>query len=771
MGQQASKAANGETIPASEVAPHVDIGERSIRNSELPSTSAVLAQNVSGVHIGRGSLNLAGRDNVIINNHFPPPTGLAEILDAFQLQEVAAWLSPINFRDILGANLDKRTPQTGIWFTEGLELDRWLTLDGGVLWCTGMPGAGKTMLSSIAVDYFQRQAEANPGKMSISFAFCRYTEPLSVTEILAALVRQNLENHPSLLSEVQPLYIKHRSKGTKPSQGELIQVLTRFTTRFEINIYSLDGLDEAMDEAQFSLLDIFSTMNVHFLITSRPLQRLQSVFPKAHRLDITVHDEDIALYVADRIRSSPRLRTLLDSDLVLKSKVTKEVTRKSGGMFLHALLQMDVLRQCLTVAEIEEAIDMFPAGLDAMYSATLRRIEQQGPRISTAARNFLAWVVLSRGPMKMTVVQDALATCIETGVIDPKRRIAEEDLIPLSCGLVVIESETQTLRLVHYTAREALQSWMYVEGHSLHRVLALTCISRLSACGFQNLHIADRAELDKYVPLGSLLQYAYCNWAHHTRQCTDPETLKRVEAFIVGCTSYPVEYATSGRRPLPADRYNGVHLSAYLGFASILRKLLDSDSQLCNQRSGGGLSPLALACLGGKADAVLEILSTPGLDMSRDNAGNHTPLQLAISSGSEDIVQALLGHPEVDVNATGGSDDYTPLMSASAHGLEGIVRILLGHPMVNLAAKNRNGSDAVKVAVERGHAEIVQLLVDHPVVQNMYTSNFRTTMVEAAEFVRGRHRSMERFVADSIPPIGDKPNGPTYYLQSMYTGM
>ena len=93
-------------------------------------------------------------------------------------------------------------------------------------------GAGKTILayvtystrlsspdlaleSSVVINYLDDLA-SQFSDVCVAFVYCRYTEPMAVRDILAALVRQLLERYPQLQSAVDPLYKKHTLRNTQP---------------------------------------------------------------------------------------------------------------------------------------------------------------------------------------------------------------------------------------------------------------------------------------------------------------------------------------------------------------------------------------------------------------------------------------------------------------------------------------------------------------------------------------------------------------------------
>lgn len=184
--------------------------------------------------------------------------------------------------------------------------------------------------SSTVIEYLEYLAGQQEG-IGVMFAYCRYTEPISATDVLAALVRQFLERHRSLTSIVQPLYERHQRERTRLTQNELVGLLLEISKKFRRMFIILDGLDEASDAARFDLLAILSSLNLHFFITSRPLRYLESVVPAAFCLDIMAHDHDITLIINSKLDRMPILKSLLGNGS-FKDEVISSIRSKAQGM-------------------------------------------------------------------------------------------------------------------------------------------------------------------------------------------------------------------------------------------------------------------------------------------------------------------------------------------------------------------------------------------------------------------------------------------------------
>ncbi|PVH69802.1 hypothetical protein DL98DRAFT_379827, partial [Cadophora sp. DSE1049] len=103
---------------------------------------------------------------------------------------IVDWLSPLNFFAVQNDTLRRRQDGTGEWLFETPEFKAWLAGTDRILWCSGLPGAGKTILASAIVDKLQTQL--SPQKVGLAFAYCNYKERDSQTlaNLIASLVQQ-----------------------------------------------------------------------------------------------------------------------------------------------------------------------------------------------------------------------------------------------------------------------------------------------------------------------------------------------------------------------------------------------------------------------------------------------------------------------------------------------------------------------------------------------------------------------------------------------------
>ncbi|TFK21239.1 ankyrin [Coprinopsis marcescibilis] len=629
------------------------------------------------------------------------------------LPKVIEWISEINYQDVQDDNLSKRAGDTGDWVFNLPVFQEWESSDGGMLWGTGMPGAGKTVLAAIIVKHLRARAKANK-RILVAFAYCRYTDPLPVRVVLCALIRQILEDYPFTVIFVKPMYDEHRMKKTRPSQFELLNVLREIVTSglFDQKFFSVDGLDEATSETQFDILDCLSELPVNFLVTSRPLPLLKEVVPEAKFIDIIVQDSDIERLIVERIRRMKTLGKLLHRDGWMQ-RVLNTVIEKSSGMFLVASLQIDLLATCATIKDLRSALEELPRGVGAMYAATIERIEKQDQ--ADLAKRALTWLLNAVESIRMVDLQYALAADSETYEFDEELLVDADTLLSVCCGLVTLEPQSGLVRLVHYTATDYLKPYLAQMDSNPHARISSVCVARLHQSGFDTFKFQgwDYGYESDIFTSNPFLRYAHKNWAIHSHSSASLPPL--VSEFVLQCKQYPI--LDSGGKF--NDLLHAIHVAAAFNFHTLLESwpqssasgdeppstLLDVNATTMFDRT-----PLAVAAKFGHLESVELLIGMEGVEVNIQDDAGRTPLILAAISGSAPVVRALLRVPGVAVNAADRMET-TALMHASLRGAVDVVSELVAAEGINVNAVNSEGSNAVAFAARWNQTEVLKVLL------------------------------------------------------------
>jgi len=230
--------------------------------------------------------------------------------------------------------LQRKQPGTGEWFIRSPEFNEW-RVNGGFLWLSGIPGAGKTIISSTIIASLLKQIEGS--STIVVYAYVDFTsdtqqQPESVLRsFLAQLSGQNQD----ALSALQNLHKQCIQRGSEePTPEELLSV-TLSSFEALTRVYAIvDGLDECLDRATLIrfLKDVQSLPNVSLLALSRNepdiangLRGYANMVP----LEGPEVDRDIMAYIGQRIGDSEYMQ---EWDEEVRCKVETKLTGLAGGM-------------------------------------------------------------------------------------------------------------------------------------------------------------------------------------------------------------------------------------------------------------------------------------------------------------------------------------------------------------------------------------------------------------------------------------------------------
>jgi hypothetical protein len=251
-------------------------------------------------------------------------------------QAILDWLTPINYASQQSDYLGRRQPGTGQWLLDSEEYQAWLKTSKQTLFCPGIPGAGKTILTSIIVDDLNKRFQ-NDASIGIAYLYCNFRQQgeQRVEDLLASLLKQLSQEQSCLPDSVKALYDHHKYKRTRPSLEEILRVLQSVAAIYSTVFIIVDALDECQVSngcrARF-LSEIFNLQakcGAKLFITSRFIPEITEKFKGHTSLEIRAHDEDVRKYLEGRILRSDRklLKTFHEE---IKTKITKAV----DGMYV-----------------------------------------------------------------------------------------------------------------------------------------------------------------------------------------------------------------------------------------------------------------------------------------------------------------------------------------------------------------------------------------------------------------------------------------------------
>ncbi|RYP64079.1 hypothetical protein DL771_008938 [Monosporascus sp. 5C6A] len=566
-------------------------------------------------------------------------------------------------------------------------------------------------------------AGSNVGIAYIYFSFSRREEP-TLEHFLASLLRQLVQEQPSLPAYLTDLYHHHRKKGTRLTRGELSTAMRSALAPYQRAFIVVDALDECATihgRRKEILSEIFQLQvgfGVNIYATSRMMDDIGSQFEAQGAINLPIYaaDRDMQTYLNGKM-------LLHDEDIFdaeFRGIVTSKVIEVTEGMFLLAELHMNALIGLPTRGDIRHALDDLtkgPEGLDTTYQLAMERVQSQGHGLEQLAKRLLAWIVHARRPLSAAELQHALATKVDAETINKEFLPSVKLLRSICAGLVTVDQESTTVRLIHYTTQEYFDKTWRQWFPDAPLDITRTCATYLSFYDFASGYSRTDEEYEQRRRWYPFYEYAAQNWGHHAKNVSDSPGI-----LLFLAKQYQVE--ASSQALIVGDRYRytgysqefpmemtGLHLTSYFGLEKLVGDIVRKYNP--DSRDGYNRTPLSWAAGNGHEAIVKLLLETKEVDADwKDNKHGETPLSWAARNGHEAVVKLLLKIKEVKANSKDKSG-WTPLSFAAENGHETVVKLLLETKKVKADSKdNKYGRTPLSWAAGNGHKAVVKLLLE-----------------------------------------------------------
>jgi Cdc6-like AAA superfamily ATPase len=253
-------------------------------------------------------------------------------------QKILDWLTPVNYGSQQSDFINLRQPGTGQWLIESTEFQRWLDIKNQTLFCPGIPGAGKTILTSIVVDELTTRFSNDP-TIGIAYIYCNFRrqDEQKVDDLLTSLLKQLSKSQQSLPVTIKELYDRHKTKQTRPSSEEISKSLQGVSALYSRVFVIIDALDECQvsDGCRQRFLSGLFNLQVkcgaNLFVTSRPISSIKRELEGSLKLEIRASEEDVRRYLEGHIF---RLPGFIVRNLELQEEIKTIIIKAIDGMYV-----------------------------------------------------------------------------------------------------------------------------------------------------------------------------------------------------------------------------------------------------------------------------------------------------------------------------------------------------------------------------------------------------------------------------------------------------
>ncbi|KAG9661586.1 purine and uridine phosphorylase, partial [Aureobasidium melanogenum] len=685
---------------------------------------------------------------------------------------IQSWLSPPDHTTNQNEALSKRHEGTGQWFVTSAVFTAFKEGKVPFLWLSGIPGCGKTILSSSIIEDLQQTSSVSSAVLLYFYFDFTEVRKQTLDNALRSLLWQLTKCGGSSFREVEKLYESCKSGQNQTSTQSLIRGLESVLQSAGRVTIVLDALDECTTRPDLlqwlAEMSVKNSSGIQIIATSRREYDIEDAFAKWLTNDVMLSiqqlevDQDIQAYVHARIRSDPNLQRWRSKPLV-QEQIEEELMKKAQGMFRWAKCQLDSLAECVYLRKLQEALNTLPTTLDATYARILDQLPRMYLQDTIRLLQILTW---SERPMLIEEAVDYLAVELdsEPGFDEDNRLPVPREIMRFCSSLVTVartsEHETEYLedtssdgsedtssdgsedtssdgsedtssdvfeevrvreeiRLAHYSVKEYLTS-----GRCQLDQFRLRLGQATSATHIASVSLTYLLQLETDLPKEAIISrfpltlYSASQWMKFARVANAEDN--RLQILIERLLLVPERRAHwlslfSPDKPWQEDPEPPSPLPQPLYYASlgglehVASRLLESGADI---NSEGDLYDNALqAAAAHGLENMVNLLLQNGADANA-HLGQASTLQLASGHGYVKVVQALLAHG-ADVNSK-GLNWYGYINALHAACIEGyleVVKLLL----IKGADVNIQGGEvgsALQAASSIGCDKIVQLLLE-----------------------------------------------------------
>ena len=263
---------------------------------------------------------------------------LVRYQDNQERRVVIDWLTSIDYSTQQNDFISRQQEGTGQWLLDSKQFQDWLNKGKQTLFCPGIPGAGKTIITSIVVEHLNAKFQ-NDTSIGIAYLYCNFKrqQEQKPADLLSSLLKQLVQEKSSVPESVKSLYERHKNKGSRPSLEEILKSLHSIATDYSRVFILIDALDEFqisnVDRKKF-LLEVFKLQNktgTNIFATSRFIPEIMKEFEGSISLEIRARHEDVQRYLDAHMFELP---LCVSRNRALQDTIKAEVIKAVDGMYV-----------------------------------------------------------------------------------------------------------------------------------------------------------------------------------------------------------------------------------------------------------------------------------------------------------------------------------------------------------------------------------------------------------------------------------------------------
>jgi len=302
-----------------------------------------------------------------------------------------------------------------------------------------------------------------------------------------------------------------------------IDALDEFAAAHRVKLF--DSLKQILEKSPRTRIFITGRPHIRAEIEKRLVGRVISVY-------VSPRQNDIVGYLRVRLGEDETPDAMNES---LEADILEKIPQNMSEMYVAAIalgiptlsanryafrfllvsLNIEAILHESTIHRRRERLNKMADGLELgdAYSATIERIKAQAGDKSRLGMAALIWIGHAERPLQADELCHALAVELGSTDFNPDNVPSVSTLVACCQGLIVVDKEASTVRLVHFTLQE------YISGHPdifsrPHSAMAEICLTYLNSQQFKALSATPSFDADNT----PFLEYCSVYWGVHAKR-------------------------------------------------------------------------------------------------------------------------------------------------------------------------------------------------------------------------------------------------------------
>ena len=259
-------------------------------------------------------------------------------------RKVLEWLSTMQPQKDHHDISSRRTPETGEWVKNTAQFRNWVrdVTGSNVIWCSGIPGSGKTFVASLIIDHLRKISAKHHSE--VAYVYCDYKSyekekdpQRNFTNIVGAILGRFMSCVERLPVALINLYHQSNMVGDMVRLSQFEAILLDFCNT-HVTYIVIDALDESGHSnnrrALLNFLKKLEATKAKLFYTTRPDQKdIEKHLSTRPHIRIEASELDITNFLNEQIQlrtEEEDLEDLLTQDL--KQDIISRLLERAHGM-------------------------------------------------------------------------------------------------------------------------------------------------------------------------------------------------------------------------------------------------------------------------------------------------------------------------------------------------------------------------------------------------------------------------------------------------------